>query len=262
MNAMMAPPKRAFRQGAPSLDSHRPAHAGGGDMDPRLLAILHHLVVRGHIPSFAYGGVAYHPQLAVIGDNPNGPEAVVPLGGGGGNQTNPFEGGGGSFLDKLPGGLGGQLRTQLGANWNTNNGGSKGRINDLLSGGAGGNPAFGPGYLRDSTRRSVLQNAGSQQRNADILSKLYGLDPMQRRASLASAGRDASAGVAGALNAADLEGMSGYQQFIQHLLSGERGFQQNDISDQRAAQREKDSRGSFLGGLAGNVGGKLVNKYL
>lgn len=233
-------------------------------MDPRWLDILHALLQSmppGAIPSFANGGTVYEPTLAVVGDN--GPEAMVPLGGQGGSPWD-RQLGSTAGLDRFGAGgrMAGRAMPELNTKLNTINGGTKAQIGNLLSGGTGGNAAFSPSYLRDATRRSILTNASSQNRNAGIGASLFGLDPMQKRAALAESGRNASAGVSGALNNADLAGLSGHQDFIQRLLSGERGYQQNDIESIRAAEEAKKARGNPFAKAAGYVGGKIVNKFL
>lgn len=267
MQAMMASrgqgtAPRSFRPGAPTMGgvsrgtSAPPFHA-----DPRLLTLLHHLVAGGHIPSFAYGGVAYTPQLAVVGDN--GPEAMVPLGE---RPQNPEAAsylmqhfhGGGTDIGKLGG-----YANEFAANqkYNTEFGGARGRINDLLSGGTGGNAAFGPNYLRDATRRAALQRYSNQRRSSSVLGDLYGLDPMAARGASVNADIGASSDLSNALNNADLAGLSGYQELLQRLLSGERGYQAQDLADMRAAEREKANRPSFLGGLIGQGIG-VASKFL
>lgn len=224
------------------MEAKMASRGTSGTKKKLILALIEHLLEGGDIPSFASGGIAYGPQLAVVGDNPSGMEMMTPLGAPAGR---------GAFDMRNPDSLGGKLRAGIGKQNETMFGGARGQIGSLLSGGQPANPALGPNYARDALRRRALQTYGNQRRSADVLGKLYGLDPMQQRGALVNAEVGASGSLADAMNGADLEGITNYRDLLQRLLTGERGYQQNDINDLRQAQREKDARGSFLGNLAG-----------
>ena len=50
--------------------------------------------VLGNIPAYADGGIVNGPQLALVGDNPGGREAIIPLSG-----PNAWNGGGGTVVN-------------------------------------------------------------------------------------------------------------------------------------------------------------------
>jgi hypothetical protein len=194
----------------------------------------------GGIPRFAEGGIVDQPTLGVIGDA--GPEAVVPLTGS--PSSKGFLPSMQYFAKRALGGGGDQ--------------GASGTIQGLLS---GGKATFGPDYLRNALRRNAIQTGSSMQRRGDILARLAGLDPMQQRQAMIEGDRAASSGVAGALNAADLQGLSGYQDFIRQLLTGERGYQFQ--ADQARAQREweRQQQQGGLGGMFGSLVGAGLGAF-
>lgn len=235
---------RTFRPGAADIGT-MPGGMGGprmgmrqpmGGMDART-RMLRMLLSRG-IQSYAQGGVVDEPTLAMIGDD--GPEAVVPLSN---TSSNPNVISGQDYYNSPN-----QRRLRESP---------EGIIKSLLS----NRSALGPDYLRGKVRRGALQSAQGGRRRSDVLSRLYGLDPMQQRQAAVDAEIGASSDVSGALNRADLAGAGGYQDFLRRLLTGERGFQQElTLQERREAEAraaEDRNRQDFWGQLIGQGAGAL-----
>ncbi len=205
---------------------------GGDRRDPRL-AILRMLIDHG-IKSYATGGIAYEPQLAVVGDS--GPEAMVPLGdrfGGAGSHWQ-------NLINKV---------RQRGM---SATGGAAGTTRGLL---AGNKAALGPGYLRERARAGALQTADSMRRRNFNVSRLSGLDPQQQRQAMIDSDISANEGLSGALNAADLQDAGGFQDWLRRVLGQERGYQFQSEESQRQRDWEESQQPSFLGEALGSVVG-------
>lgn len=131
------------------------------------------------------------------------------------------------------------------------------RIKDLLGSGFD-QGVFSPTYLRNMLRQHAISNYGGGQRRQQVMAQLLGLDPSSARALLQQGEISGTHDLTGALNDAELQGYGGYQQYLQQLLGGERGFeQQKQIAAMQAkAQRDAQHQG-FLGGLGGIIGGFL-----
>jgi hypothetical protein len=202
-------------------------------MDPRLQSILATLIGGGQLPRFARGGVVNEPTVGILGED--GPEAVVPL--------------------KLP--YSGNKEELYPYYWGSPEGQSKRMLAAGTSAGA-----FRPDFLRRQMRRGALRTAQGGRRRADVLGRLAGLDPMQQRQGMVESEIESSGGVAEALNRADLQGLSGYQDFIRQLLGGERGYQQELTMQQRreraAREAEERQRGDVFGQLFGTAAGSLI----
>lgn len=241
---------RTPRLGAGVGGARRPRMPGGqGGMDPRMVDILHALLQSqpagsrgrrindmGAIPGYAQGGYVDEPTVAMLGEQ--GPEAVVPVGGGG------------WFTQVKP-----RLKEMAAQ---AQGGGAAGTIKGLLAGGA---QTFTPDYLRTALRRKALGTSDAMRRRNAVLSRLSGLDPMQQRQAMIDADIEASGGLAGALNAADLQGLSGYQDFIRQLLGGERGYQFQREEAERQRQWEEEMQGGGFWDMLGNVGGKALGAF-
>jgi hypothetical protein len=220
-------------------------------MDPRMLRVLMQLMGDEEIPAMAGGGYAEDPTLALIGEA--GPEAVVPMGGG-------FAGARRAAMARrrpgMPAAGAGRTDPRHFLDPSTYEAILGGRGDDVAGG------AYGPGYLRNKLRRSALQNAYGGRNRAGILARLSGMSAHGQRRGLLDAEIEGSRGVSQALNEADLQGASGYQDYIRNLLSGEResygGLLMQDRANEEAArQRRADSRNAALG-AAGQLAGAGV----
>jgi len=130
-------------------------------------------------------------------------------------------------------------------------------IRGLLSNSGG---AFTPNYLRDLMRKSAFQRSKNMRRRGDVLSRLAGLDPMQQRQAMIDLDREASSGLSGALNEADIQGGQGWQQFMMGLLRSERGDEQQRARDRE--QREwEESQGGGIGGFLGGALGTGLGAF-
>jgi hypothetical protein len=130
------------------------------------------------------------------------------------------------------------------------------------------NPLGSP-MVREARRAAALRTADARRRRSSVLGRLYGLDPIQQRGAMMDADIGASQGAADFLNDAELEELLGQRGFLQSLLSGERGFEQQKILARMAAKAAEKQRGSpfgqilgaavgglpFLGGIFGGGGG-------
>lgn len=112
--------------------------------------------------------------------------------------------------------------------------------------------AFGPSYLRNLLRKSAFRRAGNRRSRGSVLAGLQGLDPMQRRFQALEDERSASGQLAGALNEADVQGGSDYQNYLRQLLGNERGGEMQLFGQREAdARANKGGLGGFLGQVAG-----------
>lgn len=129
-------------------------------------------------------------------------------------------------------------------------------IRELL---AHGGAAFGPDYLRNILRRRALLSARNQRHRGGILSQLAGLDPWQAQQAMVTGDQQASGDQANALNEADLQGAQGYQQWLQNLLSSERGGEMGTLDRQASERFQRSQRPSFLGQLGGSALGAAAS---
>lgn len=120
-----------------------------------------------------------------------------------------------------------------------------------------GRPALSRDYLRAALRRRAMRRAMGRRRVGQTSSRLFGLDPMQARGAMFQTERDAQSDLSDALGQAELADLSGYQDFIRSLLTGERGreFESSERDKQRKYEQDQNSFDpwSFLGETAGGI---------
>ena len=168
------------------------------------------------VPHFAMGGVVTKPTLAMVGEN--GPEAITPLSG-----------------------VASQPRQRIGAGQADNQG--------LL------NPAGDPRIVA-LLRRSALANYDANQRSSSVLSRLYGLDPMQQRGAIVNSEIAGRAGLSDTLNRNELTSRMGQRDFLQRLYMQE----QEQANQRRIAKEAADAQSSAgWGSLAGGVLGTAAH---
>jgi len=182
-------------------------------------------VLTRHSRKMQYGGIVRRPTFAMLGEN--GPEAVVPMARGAFSTQRRA---GGGVAAPTPGGT----------------------ISGLL---AGGQQALSdPRYLSRLTSRRSQRTADALRRRTNVLGRLSGLDPMQQRTAMVDADIAANQGLGEAINASELQGASGYQDFLRQLLMSER---QAELEKQRRDE-ERGGIGGFLGQVAGVGLGSLA----
>lgn len=122
---------------------------------------------------------------------------------------------------------------------------------------------FGSPRLRALRRRRALQLADIQRGRAGTYGRLIGLDPMSQRAALSRADISANAGMAGGLLGADVEEQQRNLDFFRQLYGGELDFQRQRQLEREAAKREASGGiGTAVGGFAGKIGGRLIDKWI
>jgi hypothetical protein len=164
------------------------------------------------------GGVVTEPTLAMVGEN--GPEAITPLGGGRAMQ-----------------GMVARFKAKSRA------------TNPLL------NPEGDPRIMA-LLRRSALANYDANQRSSSVLSRLYGLDPMQQRGAIANSEISGRQGLADSLNQGELQSRMGQRDFLQRLY-----MQEQEQENQRriAKEQAKAQQSAGWGGLAGSLVGTAAH---
>lgn len=218
---------------------------GGHQIRPEVLrAVIDHILSMqgGEIPSFAYGGVVDRPTLAMVGDN--GPEAMVPLGGGNRLTRALARRPGASSTPGAPGGPASHFL-------------DPGTYESILAG--RGQGVYGPNYLRDAAARGARMRAENARSRAGTLGRLVGLSPIQQRQALVDASIGASGDIANEVSAAGLQGMGDYQDFIRQLLGVERQSYGQNIaqtrSDEEAGRERRAQRKLGYASIAGGVAG-------
>jgi len=187
------------------------------------------------VPHFAMGGVVTQPTLAMVGEN--GPEAITPLHGG-------FGGG--------PFGAAQSLTQRAGA---------PATAPGAPAAAAGANPLLQPGgdpRIMALLRRHALANYDANQRSSSVLSRLYGLDPMQQRGAIVNSEIGGRQGLADSLNTAALGQATGQENFLQRLyMQQQEQENQRRIAKEQAKAQSSGGWGSLAGGLAGSFLGPI-----
>lgn len=119
---------------------------------------------------------------------------------------------------------------------------------------------FGPDYFTNQLRGRAMRNADAGKQRTSLLAQLLGFDPMQYRGAMVDADIAANQNTVGALNDAELQGMSGYQDMLRNFLSQERygvDVPRNAADVSYGRQRQQDRR-NMWGNLAGSVVGAGV----
>lgn len=130
---------------------------------------------------------------------------------------------------------------------------------------------FGPDYLTNSLRAGAMRNADAQRSRTASLAGLSGLDPMSYRNAIINADIMANRDQTGALNQAELAGITSHQDFIRNLLNAERSGESQGFLEHERARMAGDQGGGFggflggvlgtgLGAFTGGLGGRLAGR--
>ena len=116
------------------------------------------------------------------------------------------------------------------------------------------NPTGSPA-IRRLMRNRAMRNFENRRRRSGILSQLYGLDPNQSRAAMVGSDIAGHGALSQGLMEADYQEATANRPFLQNLLSGQIGYEQQRRM-QREAQRAAQRGG--IGQLAGGAAGMLL----
>jgi hypothetical protein len=119
---------------------------------------------------------------------------------------------------------------------------------------------FGPDYLTNQLRAGAMRNADAQRGRTASLAGLSNLDPMSYRNAILNADIMANRDQTGALNQAELAGITSHQDFIRNLLNAERSGESQGFLQHEAARMAGNQGGGF-GGFMGNVLGMGLGAF-
>lgn len=124
---------------------------------------------------------------------------------------------------------------------------------------------FGSPVLRASLRARALRAADAQRRRGSVLSRLLGLNPNEAASAALETDRQAGSDASNAITSADYGLMSGQQDWLRSLLSGQMGaLNAQDLARLQAilAQQANDRNRPGVGGMLGDLAGRAVTGYL
>ena len=116
---------------------------------------------------------------------------------------------------------------------------------------------MGSPILRAALRRNALRSAENQRRRGSVLSRLLGLNPNEARAQQLQTEDAAGTNAADAINQGDLSFLTGNQDFLRSLFSGQLSAEnQQALARLMATLQDRNRPG--IGAAAGDILGKTI----